>query len=168
MSEIITRIVSLLDNSGMTAKELTEKLNLNRSTISDWKIGKTKPSVNAVIGISQIFDVSLDWLLTGKETDATETNMLGTIGGTELITKEEPLLLLLATNFRALSSAGQIMLANQSAVLLDKEKNEKVYSYKIASRSGKINTLEMTEEQKQQLLKNLEEARKLPPEKDLY
>jgi transcriptional regulator with XRE-family HTH domain len=51
----------------MTAKELTEKLNLNKSAVTEWKNRKTKPSIESAIGISQIFNISLDWLLTGEE-----------------------------------------------------------------------------------------------------
>ena len=62
---MIHRILSLLEEHNMTAKELTEKLQIGKSSITEWKNGKTKPSINSLIGISQIFDVSLDWLLTG-------------------------------------------------------------------------------------------------------
>ena len=67
MREIVDRIVGLIEASHLNAKELCIKLGISVSSVSEWKKGKLKPSVNALIGISLIFNVSLDWILTGKE-----------------------------------------------------------------------------------------------------
>lgn len=66
MKDIIIRIIELLNDSDMTAKELTEELGLNKSTVNHWKNGTAKPSVETIVLISRIFDVSLEWLLRGK------------------------------------------------------------------------------------------------------
>lgn len=59
------RLDGLLKEKGLTAKGLTEKLDVGKTTINDWKRGKSTPSPRALIGLSHIFDVSVDWLLTG-------------------------------------------------------------------------------------------------------
>lgn len=67
VSDFFNRLDDLLKKNCMTAKELTEKLSLSKTSISEWRKGKTTPSVKALIGISQIFNVSLDWLILGKQ-----------------------------------------------------------------------------------------------------
>lgn len=63
----IEKLDFLLKKSKMTAKELTKTLDISSSSVSEWKKGKTVPSIKSVIGISKIYDVSLDWLLLGQE-----------------------------------------------------------------------------------------------------
>jgi len=67
MDDTVKRIYELLDNRGMTGKELCERLDIDITTASAWKKNKAKPTTKALIGISSIFSVSLDWLLTGNE-----------------------------------------------------------------------------------------------------
>lgn len=80
MDNIVERISSLLSQNGMTAKELTQLLKISKTAVSEWKSGKLKPSTEALIGISQIFNVSLDWLLTG-ETHSENISVSGSITG---------------------------------------------------------------------------------------
>jgi len=51
----------------MQAKELAEILGITPATISGWKTSKSKPSVDNLMTIAEKFEVSLDWLLLGKE-----------------------------------------------------------------------------------------------------
>lgn len=63
---MIERILELMKINKITAKELTDKLEIANSAITDWKKGKSKPSTEAVIKISKYFNVTADWLLTGE------------------------------------------------------------------------------------------------------
>jgi transcriptional regulator with XRE-family HTH domain len=63
------RLSILIKNQGITAKSLAVKLNIGATAISDWKRGKSSPSPQVLIGISQIFNVSIDYLLTGIEVE---------------------------------------------------------------------------------------------------
>ena len=84
MDTIIERISLLLSQNDMTAKELTQLLKISKTAISEWKSGKLKPSTEALIGISQIFNVSLDWLLTGK-THSENISVSGSVAGNNTI-----------------------------------------------------------------------------------
>lgn len=64
---MIDRILYLMEMKGINANQLTEKLELSKSAITDWKKGKAKPSVDAIIKLSIFFEVSTDFLLLGKE-----------------------------------------------------------------------------------------------------
>ena len=51
----------------VNGKQLTEKLELSNSAITDWKKGKAKPSTEAVIKLADYFGVTTDYILLGKE-----------------------------------------------------------------------------------------------------
>jgi len=64
---IVERIVFLIKQNNITAKRLTSDLELSNSAITDWKKGKGRPSIDAIIKISKYFNVTTDWLLTGEK-----------------------------------------------------------------------------------------------------
>lgn len=70
----VDRIVSLMSKNHITAKYLTSHLELSNSSITDWKKGKAKPSTDAIVKIANFFDVSTDFLLTGKSTTSTSVS----------------------------------------------------------------------------------------------
>jgi transcriptional regulator with XRE-family HTH domain len=55
---------------GMTKKLFCEQLGISTGNLGDWKRGKSTPSTNKLVEISSFFDVSLDWLILGKEQEA--------------------------------------------------------------------------------------------------
>jgi len=64
---MIERILKLMEKEGIKASDLTGKIGLNHSAITDWKQGKSKPSTDAIVKIAEYFGVTTDYLLTGKE-----------------------------------------------------------------------------------------------------
>lgn len=67
MDCIVERILFLVKNSGFTAKIIMEEAEISRSSITEWKKGKAKPSTDAIIKLSKYFNVSTDYLLLGEE-----------------------------------------------------------------------------------------------------
>lgn len=59
----IQRIIHLIEISGITAKELTERASLSHSAITEWKKGKAKPSAEALVKIAKYFEVPIEYLL---------------------------------------------------------------------------------------------------------
>lgn len=51
----------------MSQGELADRLNISRQAVSEWERGISLPSVEKLITLSEIFDVSLDYLIKGKE-----------------------------------------------------------------------------------------------------
>ena len=43
--------------------ELAEKLNVKQYVISSWEIGRSEPSINQIVELSNIFNVPTDYLL---------------------------------------------------------------------------------------------------------
>lgn len=61
------RLEMVLDHYGISASELAEKIDFNRSTISHLLAGRNKPSLDFVMKLLQNFpEVSIDWLVLGK------------------------------------------------------------------------------------------------------
>lgn len=76
--EFVKRIDILLNEIGKTRKEFAKQINVSPSTISTWKTKNIIPPVETVFRISEILNVSINWLITGndfyniKAVDATE------------------------------------------------------------------------------------------------
>lgn len=47
----------------LTQADLAEQLNVSRSVISNWEIGRNYPDIQTIIDISNVLGVSLDYLL---------------------------------------------------------------------------------------------------------
>lgn len=62
------RINLLCKEKGITGKELGEKLGLKKSPLTDWKNQKSKPTVDQIIMMCEIFATSADYLLLEKNT----------------------------------------------------------------------------------------------------
>ena len=57
-------LVTLRKAKNMTQEELAEKLNVTRQTLSKWETGDSLPDIEKSRMIADIFDVSLDELVT--------------------------------------------------------------------------------------------------------
>ncbi|MGH1723557.1 helix-turn-helix domain-containing protein [Enterococcus durans] len=53
---------------GITQERLAKELNVSRSAISNWEIGRNYPDIQTLIDLSKILDVSLDFLLNTDNT----------------------------------------------------------------------------------------------------
>ncbi len=54
----------------MSQDELAEKLQVTRQSISLWETGQTQPSLDNIIALAKLFNISTDNLLTEDETEA--------------------------------------------------------------------------------------------------
>ena len=64
------RLYQLRKQKGFSQEELANRLNVSRQTVSKWEVGDSTPDMEKLIAISDLFDVSLDNLVMGKEDDA--------------------------------------------------------------------------------------------------
>ncbi|WP_203262154.1 helix-turn-helix domain-containing protein [Streptococcus uberis] len=63
---IENQIKELRKKDNLTQEDLALKLNISRQTISKWEQGMSEPDIQSIIKISQLFNVSTDFLLTGE------------------------------------------------------------------------------------------------------
>lgn len=67
MSDLLERIYQLMNKHDIKPTQLAKQLGMSTSTFTDWGKGKGSPSLKAVMQFAEYFDVSLDYLVYGKE-----------------------------------------------------------------------------------------------------
>jgi transcriptional regulator with XRE-family HTH domain len=70
--EFNNRLYQLRKQKGFSQEELANRLNVSRQTVSKWEVGDSTPDMEKLVAISDLFDVSLDMLIMGKEAPAPE------------------------------------------------------------------------------------------------
>lgn len=60
---IAERIKQLRTSRHMTQTSLAKKLNITRSSVNAWEMGLSIPSTTYIVELSQLFQVSTDYLL---------------------------------------------------------------------------------------------------------
>lgn len=63
--EIPQRIQESRKKKGISQEQLAEVLGVSRQAVSKWESGQAMPELDKVIGMSDYFGVSTDWLLRG-------------------------------------------------------------------------------------------------------
>lgn len=71
------KICSLRKQNGWSQEELAEKLNISRQSVSKWESGASIPDLDKIIKLSELFEVSTDYLLKdhAEETGFSKTEM---------------------------------------------------------------------------------------------
>ncbi|UJL46817.1 helix-turn-helix transcriptional regulator [Virgibacillus sp. NKC19-16] len=61
------RLKKLRTAKNLSQQELSQKLNLNRGTYAHYELNKRHPDYESLKKLSDIFNVSIDYLITGNE-----------------------------------------------------------------------------------------------------
>ena len=61
------RIGALRIKKGLSQSQLAETLHVSASTIGMYEQGRRIPSIDILVALSRVFDVSLDYLITGSD-----------------------------------------------------------------------------------------------------
>lgn len=69
MDNIGERIKYIRKKNNITQKEVTDAIGLGRSTLSDIENSKNAPSYETILALSNFFKVSIEWLLTGQDSN---------------------------------------------------------------------------------------------------
>lgn len=64
---LANQIMFLRKREGMSQLQLASKLNIGPSAIGMYEQGRRTPSIDLLIDMANLFGVSLDYLITGKE-----------------------------------------------------------------------------------------------------
>lgn len=67
MNVVNTSIKDLRKKKNMTQDELAEKLNVTRQAVSNWENGKAQPDIETLTQLAEVFDVSVERIIYGKE-----------------------------------------------------------------------------------------------------
>lgn len=57
------RIFHLMQERGVRASDIVKQTGIKQSTITEWKMGRSSPSVNALVMLADYFGVTVDYLV---------------------------------------------------------------------------------------------------------
>lgn len=63
------RIYKLRSEKNLSQGDLADALNVSRQSISKWETNSSVPELDKLLKLSEIFTISLDELVTGKNVD---------------------------------------------------------------------------------------------------
>lgn len=89
------KVCALRMRDQLSQAELAEALNVSRQTVSKWELGASYPEIDKLLALSELFQVSTDYLLKDRETLPENSNLdrlvlefLGTAQDMDGISKE--------------------------------------------------------------------------------
>lgn len=74
-----TRVAALRKAAGLSQSQLASQLNISNSAVGMYEQNRREPSLQIVADIADFFDVSTDYLLTGKVTNASEEQIISNL-----------------------------------------------------------------------------------------
>lgn len=75
MMSFADKIYMLRNQANLSQAAFAEKLQVSRQTVSKWELGTSYPEIDKLIAISDLFHVSIDYLLKNQEPTEGETNL---------------------------------------------------------------------------------------------
>lgn len=80
------RIQDLRKKNGYSQEKLSSKLNVSRQAVQKWEQNICEPSIESLAMLAELFNVSLDYLLLGKEKEEKEkTESKNTLTKTDIV-----------------------------------------------------------------------------------
>ena len=64
---ISKKIIEKRKQKSMTQNELADALFVSRQAVSKWEMGKSIPSIEVLLEMTKLFDVTIDYILDGSE-----------------------------------------------------------------------------------------------------
>ena len=64
---ISKKIIEKRKQIGMTQNELADALYVSRQAVSKWEMGKSIPSLEVLLEMTELFDVTIDYMLDGSD-----------------------------------------------------------------------------------------------------
>lgn len=65
--DMAERLYLLRKESGRSQEQVAEMLEVSRQAVSKWESGQGKPDVDNIIKLAEIYHVSADYILLGRE-----------------------------------------------------------------------------------------------------
>ena len=111
------RLVQLRRKNQWSQQELASKLNISRASYSQYEIDQREPSLETLAKISDVYDVSLDFLICGSSKPFKSVNEISSV--VELI--EDFVGVNFFSRIMSLSTSGRMHLLREFDVFTDLE-----------------------------------------------
>lgn len=79
----------LLQKYGVTSYEVAKNAGVTQTALSNWKAGRSTPKTETLQKIADYFNVTVDYLLTGKESEINEESGMKPIDELDIAKKLE-------------------------------------------------------------------------------
>ena len=79
----------LLQKYGVTSYEVAKKAGVTQTALSNWKAGRSTPKAETLQKIADYFNVTVDYLLTGKEAEINDESDMKPIDDLDIAKKIE-------------------------------------------------------------------------------
>lgn len=79
--DFANKLYELRKAHNLSQKELADELNISNKAISKWETGDAMPSLNVLIQLSKIFDISIDELIVNNKTTDKQIYKIAITGG---------------------------------------------------------------------------------------
>lgn len=80
MEIVIAEMIKKLRNEkGLTMRQLGEQIGVSDSAVSQYETGGRKPPLDVCVKLANLFDVSLEVLIRGKEKDRPEERSFASV-----------------------------------------------------------------------------------------
>ena len=86
-----SRIAALRRRAGLSQSELARRLRISPSAVGMYEQGRREPAVEVLLAMAKIFDVSMDYLLTGAEQENKEEQTVSQVLTDAVIQTEQML-----------------------------------------------------------------------------
>lgn len=73
--DMVERIIWLSEQKNISGVELGKMLGLAKSPLTDWKNNKSKPTINQLITLCEIFATTTDYIIFGTTPTNTDTTL---------------------------------------------------------------------------------------------
>ena len=70
--DLAEKIQKLRKQKGLSQEQLADKLGISRQSISKWEADQASPEIDKIVKLSEIFEVSTDYLLKDKSEQKSE------------------------------------------------------------------------------------------------
>lgn len=78
--DVMNRIIDRLSELGLSQADLCKELGINYSVFTTWKKRGTEPPTKFLVHICEFLNITLDYLLTGKDHSTISSSNVGAIG----------------------------------------------------------------------------------------
>lgn len=118
MNTFGTRLKKARTNKRLTQNEVAGQLGIDFTTVSKYENNKSQPDNETLRELASMYEVSLDWLLTGRNNEGNSANRIWVGGRPEELTDEEAMHLLESLEMFRLLKAKR----NKEKTITDKNK----------------------------------------------
>ena len=81
--EIADRLCELRKKNKLSQEQLAEKIGVSRQAVSKWERAEASPDTDNLIALAEIYNVSIDEILTGKAINMGSSNEQADVGGSD-------------------------------------------------------------------------------------